>query len=196
MGKTRFVIPQKTTSLPNLNDPDWIIETKYDGFRAMLVLDYETAYFVSRSERVMTEFQDLAFEIRAELKVSRANIDGEIVSLNSKGYSDRSTLSRYSKTLVFMAFDLTSLGGHGFGANTLRRRKLALRSIIRRGKCIRYVRGVKSRSGKNRVLQISAKHNHEGVVLKNLNDIYTRNTRWLKLMNPNYKRATKKPKRS
>lgn len=49
------------------NDPAWLFEPKYDGFRGMLYLGRTRSILVSKRGNVMTRFRDFAEQLRAEL---------------------------------------------------------------------------------------------------------------------------------
>jgi bifunctional non-homologous end joining protein LigD len=66
---------------------DWLYEIKWDGIRALAVVEDGSTKLESRSSRSISseypEFRDLAKNIRARTAV----LDGEIVVLNEKGHS-------------------------------------------------------------------------------------------------------------
>src|SRR6267143_3247066 len=67
------------------SDPDWIFETKWDGFRSVCFLRNGKARFVSRNQLDMTpQYPELA-KIGALVKAEQAILDGEIVALDEHG---------------------------------------------------------------------------------------------------------------
>ena len=58
------------------SDPDWIFETKWDGFRSICFLRNGKAHFVSRNQLDMTpQYPELA-KIGAQVKAEQAILDG------------------------------------------------------------------------------------------------------------------------
>ena len=64
------------------DDPDWLFELKYDGFRALAVIEHGRAQLLSRSGHPFASFSALAESISNSLPNVRAVIDGEICSLD------------------------------------------------------------------------------------------------------------------
>ena len=62
--------------------PEWIFELKYDGFRALAVIEHGRAQLISRNGHPFASFADLGKQIAAALPNTRAVIDGEICSLD------------------------------------------------------------------------------------------------------------------
>src|SRR6266480_1698543 len=67
------------------DDRDWLFELKYDGFRALAVIEHGRAQLISRNGHRFASFADLEKLISAGLPDTRAVIDGEICSLDKKG---------------------------------------------------------------------------------------------------------------
>jgi bifunctional non-homologous end joining protein LigD len=67
------------------DDPAWIFELKYDGFRALAAIEHGRAQLLSRNGHPFASFADLGKQIAAALPNARAVIDGEICSLDRRG---------------------------------------------------------------------------------------------------------------
>src|SRR5918993_3305181 len=67
------------------NDPAWLFEPKYDGFRGMLYLTRQSCTLYSKRGNRMTRFQDFAEQLRLELGRREVILDGEIVALDEEG---------------------------------------------------------------------------------------------------------------
>jgi bifunctional non-homologous end joining protein LigD len=103
-------LPQVQPIIPTsrkepFDDPDWLFEFKYDGFRAVLYSD------------TLTRFDALARSVAAELEASNAILDGELVALDETGRPQFYDLLRRTRSPVYAAFDVLWLA---------RRRRLAL----------------------------------------------------------------------
>lgn len=62
-----------TARLP-FNDPAWLFEPKYDGFRGMLYLSRQGCALYSKRGNRMARFQDLAEQVGAELGPARGDL--------------------------------------------------------------------------------------------------------------------------
>ena len=75
-------MPLRTRRLP-FDDPNWVFELKYDGFRALAVAD-RRPHLLSRNGYPFGSFADLAKQIAEHLPRNTV-IDGEIVAVDRKG---------------------------------------------------------------------------------------------------------------
>src|ERR1044072_4409822 len=67
------------------SDPDWIFETKWDGYRSVCFLKNGKVRFVSRNQIEMTpQYPELA-NIAKEVSAKEAILDGEICALDARG---------------------------------------------------------------------------------------------------------------
>ena len=67
------------------DDPDWIFELKYDGFRALAYIEHATATLVSLKVLTYKRFESLCAGIASAVKARDAIIDGEIACLDGHG---------------------------------------------------------------------------------------------------------------
>ena len=67
------------------DDPEWIFELKYDGFRALAIIEHGRAQLLSRNGHPFASFSALAESISDSLPNARAVTDGEICSLDRRG---------------------------------------------------------------------------------------------------------------
>ena len=58
------------------DDDDWLFELKYDGFRALAVIEHGRAQLLSRNGHRFASFSELGKQIAAALPNVRAVIDG------------------------------------------------------------------------------------------------------------------------
>jgi hypothetical protein len=61
------------------DDPDWLFELKYDGFRGLWRFDRGRARLISRNGNFMSRFDALAVRVAAALNVDEAILDGEVI---------------------------------------------------------------------------------------------------------------------
>jgi len=72
------------------DDPGWLFDVKYDGFRALLYLEQGRRRFISRNGNMMTRFDTLAGQVVAAVDVEDAVIDGEVVAVDETGFKTSS----------------------------------------------------------------------------------------------------------
>jgi bifunctional non-homologous end joining protein LigD len=122
------------------DDPNWIFETKWDGFRLMAEINDGSASLYSRN------LVDLSSKYPSICGVLRgigqfAVIDGELVALDAKGRSRFQLLQnaeREKVTLRYCAFDLLYLDGEDLRDRPLMERKEMLERILPKDKLLHY----------------------------------------------------------
>jgi bifunctional non-homologous end joining protein LigD len=89
------------------NHSDFIFEVKWDGFRALAVIEHGRTQLISRNGHRFASFADLEKLISAGLPDTTAVIDGEICSLDKKGRPQfKDLLFHRGNYPCFLAFDL------------------------------------------------------------------------------------------
>jgi bifunctional non-homologous end joining protein LigD len=121
------------------DDPDWIYEPKWDGYRGLLYVDEAESYFRSKKNKPLAAFNSLSANARKELRTTSAIFDGEITVLNTAtGYSDFDALHRHQGTPIYMAFDLLWHNGQDLRQLRLIERKQLLQPLTRPDGWIRF----------------------------------------------------------
>ena len=109
------------------NNPDWVYEVKWDGFRVMAYVNHGTVKLVSRGGQNYTKnYQVIVEELR---KLDHdAVIDGELILMDESGKPNFDELQRYTGKyhLIFYAFDLLWLDGKLLTTLSLLERKQML----------------------------------------------------------------------
>jgi bifunctional non-homologous end joining protein LigD len=134
------------------SDPNWIFETKWDGFRSVCFLKNGKARFLSRNQLEMSaQYPELA-KVGDYVKAKQAILDGEIVALDEHGMpkfqllqprhgrknaGDIARLATKSR-LVYYVFDLLYCDGYDLTACSVVDRKAVLEKIIKPAKIISY----------------------------------------------------------
>src|SRR6185436_5628150 len=167
------------------NNPDWVYEVKWDGFRIVAHLKNGKVTLHSRSLLDYTKkYPPIASalqEINAE-----AIFDGEIIVLNSEGRPDFDALKDYQsspagKNLVYYVFDLLYLNGYNLINVSLTDRKELLKQLVPDNGIIKYSEHFEDGIALYKQTQ---EIGLEGIVAKNRNSIYQpgiRSKEWLKL---------------
>ena len=115
------------------NDPEWIFERKYDGFRALAVVEYGRSTLCSRNGHPFASFRDLATRIGNVLMPRSLVMDGEIVCLDEHGHCQLSELLFRRGEPRFIAFDRLHASGKDLRRERLLDRKHELRRVIGNG---------------------------------------------------------------
>jgi len=145
--------PMLATSVAKpFDDPGWLFEIKWDGYRAVAFLENGKVRLVSRTQNDLTaqfpELQDLA----AAVKAGTAVLDGEVVALDDEGRSSFSlmqqrtglrrpgqrTAPRHDVPILYYVFDLLYLEGYDLRRVALEQRKSALAKVVTSGDTVRF----------------------------------------------------------
>jgi bifunctional non-homologous end joining protein LigD len=167
------------------DDPAYLFEPKYDGFRGLLYLTRKECYFRSKHGNVLTQFQDLSYWVREELAAKEAILDGEVVALDSEGRQDFRALLARQGNLHYAAFDALWLNGKDLRGLPLIRRKRALDKIVWAATTVvSKVFSVEERGLD--LFRAAERMDLEGIVAKRKADRYDEATVWFKVKNRGY----------
>lgn len=166
------------------DDPRWLFEIKWDGYRALCTVEGEKLSLVSRNGLdMLRRFPDLHALSGAFASVPIV-VDGEIVSLDAKGRSEFQRLQESQKKpagLTYAAFDLLYADGTDLRTTPLEERKALLERLIRDDSLVLYSKHV---VGKGKALYESArKKKLEGIIGKRRDSTYQerRSRDWVKI---------------
>jgi bifunctional non-homologous end joining protein LigD len=125
------------------SNPEWIFETKWDGFRSICFVKQGKSRFVSRNQIDMTpQYPELA-SVAKQIGAKEAILDGEIVALDKDGMPRFQLLQprvgrktglealRGHGHIVYYVFDLLYVDGYDLTACPLVERKGILERILR-----------------------------------------------------------------
>jgi bifunctional non-homologous end joining protein LigD len=125
------------------SNPEWIFETKWDGFRSVCFISNGKSRFVSRNQIEMTpQYPELA-QVSKHVDANEAILDGEIVALDKDGMprfqllqprvGRKSNLEalRGQGHIVYYVFDLLFIDGYDLTSCPLVERKEVLEKILR-----------------------------------------------------------------
>jgi bifunctional non-homologous end joining protein LigD len=175
------------------SDPQWIFETKWDGFRSICFVNKGKARFVSRNQIEMTaQYPELATVAR-QVDARQAILDGEIVALDQEGMPRFQLLQprvgrksglqalRGKGEIVYFVFDLLYCDGYDLTRCSVVERKQALEQILRPASFIKlsdYIEG----EGEAFFKEIEKFH-LEGMIAKRADGPYfqKRSSDWLKV---------------
>ena len=176
---------------------DWLHETKYDGYRCLLVKDGARITAYTRYGNDWSERFRTIVEAGAALPARTAVLDGEVVVLGAGGRSDFAKLQnamREAARLDFYAFDLLAVDGEELAGRPLAERKARLETLLNglpRGSRLHY--SAHRVGGGAEALAEACQRKLEGIIAKRADAPYAAGqTRyWLKSKCPKWRKANK-----
>lgn len=185
--------PQPTTHKPMLatpvaapfDDPAWLYEIKWDGYRILAHVRGGHVQLKSRNDQDYTQtFAPIAHEL-AQLGVD-CLLDGEVVVLDADGRSDFGALQNYQKTgageLAYYVFDVPYAAGRDLRRLPLHQRKAAVAAIVAPLERVRFSDHVEGRG--TAFFEAATSRNLEGIMAKDASSLYLpgrRSPAWLKI---------------
>ena len=171
--------------LAPFDNPDFVFELKHDGFRSLAYIADGRCSLVSWRTNYYQRFDSLKAAL-ANLKVTDAILDGELVCLDEDGKSRFNQLLRRRAEPAFYAFDLLWLNGKDLRQLPLIARKKLLRQLIGKSDCERiiYVQHIEMHGCV--LFSAICKKDLEGIICKKKSGMYSVFGQWLKVLNPNY----------
>jgi bifunctional non-homologous end joining protein LigD len=112
------------------NDPAWLFEPKYDGFRGLIYIAAGTCLIRSKRGTTFKRFASLCEALPRELDIRNAILDGEVLALDKTGQPQFTDLLTGPTALAYGAFDLLWLNGRDLRNVPLTRRKAELAKVI------------------------------------------------------------------
>ena len=165
------------------DDPDWLFELKYDGFRAMAYVQDGRAELISRKGNGYESFEPLRSRLAA--LGHEVILDAEITILDGDGRPQFSDLLRKRGEPVLYVFDCLWLDGRDLRSLPLIVRKGILEGIIPADSPLRYASHVED-SGVD-LYRAACEQDLEGIVCKHKLSAYgSDELPWVKVLNPNY----------
>jgi bifunctional non-homologous end joining protein LigD len=166
------------------DDPDWVFEDKYDGFRMVSEIRDGRVALYSRNGKIISHSY---IEVAKALEGVKGDavIDGELVAIGKDGVSHFQLLQnalRHEAKLLYFAFDLKFADGEDLRGLPLLERKKRLKAILPRHTLIAFSNHRKS-SGKKFFAEAERK-GLEGIMAKHADSPYASGSRtadWLKI---------------
>jgi ATP-dependent DNA ligase len=118
------------------DDPEWVFDFKYDGFRCISYLEQGRCRMISRNGNLMSRFAGLGDQVASSLDVDDAIIDGEVFAPDETGRPQFYDLLRGTRAPAYVAFDLIWLNGADLRALPLTERRRQLQTILPVGSVI------------------------------------------------------------
>ena len=177
------------------DDPAWLFEIKWDGYRAVAFVENGKVRLVSRNQNDLSgQFSELQ-ELPTSLRAHTAVLDGEVVALDEEGRPSfslmqqrtglrgggRRTAARGDLPILYYVFDLLYVDGYDLRRVSLEERKKVLESLVVPGNLIRYSDHYPAEG--TALFEVAKQKGLEGIVAKRRNSCYEerRSREWLKI---------------
>lgn len=168
------------------DDPDWVYEIKWDGYRALAFINNGEVQLNSRNNKSFNEKFYPIYQALSKWKIN-AVLDGEIVVLNNNGMADFAALQNWRSEadgeLVFYVFDVLWLDNKDLTVLPLQSRREILNQIIPEGNEKILLSKLFEASG-TEFFAAADKMGLEGIIAKKLTSLYApdiRSKEWLKI---------------
>ena len=183
-----FVEPMLATLWPaGFDDPDWLYEVKWDGFRVETVVDGDRVTMWTRGRQDAARYFGPFLAPPTWLGAKTAILDGEVVGLDRDGEPDFALLQAGLREaaggqLVYQVFDLLYVDGTSLLDQPLDDRKARLAEVLRPDQRVRFSEHVVGEG--LAFLEVARRRRLEGVMAKHRRSPYLpgkRTDRWRKL---------------
>jgi len=179
--------PMKATLVDEpFDDPDWLYEVKWDGYRAIATINKGQADLISRNNKTFNEKFYSIHKLLQSWKIN-AVLDGEILVLNDKGISDFGALQNWRSEadgeLVFYVFDILWYEGKNLMGLPLYQRQAILKEVLPTSNDHIRQSKVFNASGID-FFNAAERMSLEGIIAKKASSVYTadlRSREWLKI---------------
>jgi DNA polymerase LigD, ligase domain len=134
--RPRFIEPMECTHVTSLPEGEnWVYEIKQDGYRAIGLVDGNSAMLYSMSGKdYSSEFRHITFALKS-LRQGNLVLDGEIVALDAQGRANFQELQNRRTTrraIVYYIFDVLHKSGNDTLELSLEKRKAILNEVATR----------------------------------------------------------------
>ena len=141
MRPPTFIPPMLATLVAApFDDPGWLFEIKWDGFRVETVIDDGAVRLWTRGQQDAARYFGAFLDPPTWISAGKAIVDGEVIALDAHGEPDFALLQERIKRrgatgtanpFVYEVFDLLWLDGRSLLAEPMEERKRLLASVLR-----------------------------------------------------------------
>jgi bifunctional non-homologous end joining protein LigD len=177
------------------DDPEWLFEIKWDGYRAVTFIENGKVRLVSRNQNDLTGQYSELHDLPKLVKAKNAIIDGEIAALDEQGRASfslmqqrtgirsggRRTAARLDVPVVYYVFDLLYADGYDLRRVALEQRKQALVKLVETNELVRVSEDFPARGVT--LFEAAKQQGLEGILAKHRGSLYEerRSREWLKI---------------
>jgi bifunctional non-homologous end joining protein LigD len=177
------------------DDPNWLFEIKWDGYRAVAFIADGDVRLLSRNHNDLTaRFSELR-ALSKSVKAKHAILDGEVVVLDEQGRPSfslmqqrtglrshgRQTTPKGDLPILYFVFDLIYLDGYDLRRVPLAERKRLLREVVSDSEMVRYSDHFAGNG--SALFNVAKEKGLEGIIAKKANSCYEerRSREWQKI---------------
>jgi len=188
----RFIPPMLATLVgAPFDDPDWLFEVKWDGFRVEAVVDHGSVRLWTRGEQDAARYFGPFLDAPSWLDARAGIVDGEVIAVDDHGEPDFALLQARIKgrgapaaatPFVYEVFDLLHLDRRSLLEEPLEERRRLLDGILRPDPRVRLSEHVEADG--IAFFEAARKRGLEGVMAKDRRSAYlpgARSDRWQKI---------------
>jgi bifunctional non-homologous end joining protein LigD len=193
MTRPEFIPPMLATLVAApFDDPDWLFEVKWDGFRVEAVVDGPSVRLWTRGEQDAARYFGDVLAPPTWIDARSAIVDGEMIALDDHGEPDfallqarikgRGSLEPGTTPFVFEAFDLLHLDGRSLLDEPLEERRRLLGTVLVADPRVRLSEDVEGAG--LAFFETARSRGLEGIMAKDRRSRYlpgTRSDRWQKV---------------
>jgi len=177
------------------DDPEWLFEIKWDGYRAIAFVENGKVRLVSRNQNDLTGQYSELHDLPKWVKVKSAILDGEIAALDEQGRASfslmqqrtgirsggRRAAARPEVPIVYYVFDLLYADGYDLRRVALEERKGALVRLVETNDVVRMSEHFPARGVA--LFEAAKQQGLEGILAKHRGSLYEerRSREWLKI---------------
>lgn len=183
----KVIKPMLATSIKKVfDDPGWIYELKWDGYRVISYINDGEVSLYSRNGILMnSKFPSLVRDL--ENIEHNAILDGEVVVVDKQGIPEFQQLQNFDEStakgqLLYYVFDLLYLNEHSVIELPLIDRKSLIPEILENTELARYCDHIQTKG--TQFFKEAVEEGMEGVIAKKADSLYTpgyRTDQWLKI---------------
>ena len=188
----RFIPPMLATLVgAPFDDPDWLFEIKWDGFRVEAVVDGDSVRLWTRGEQDASRYFGPFLDPPTWLGARRAIVDGEVIALDEAGEPDFALLQARIKgrgviaeptPFVYEVFDLLHLDDRSLLDEPLEERRRLLAGVLRPDPRVRLSEHIEADG--IAFFEAARDRSLEGIMAKDRRSLYVpgaRSMAWLKV---------------
>jgi bifunctional non-homologous end joining protein LigD len=192
----RTIQPMLATAVERpFDDPNWLFEIKWDGYRAVAFIDDGGVRLVSRNQNDLTAQYPELRDMPKFIKAKRAVVDGEVVALDEQGRPSFSLMQqrtgfrpgkprlpgRQGVPVIYYAFDLIYVDGYDLRRVKLEERKQLLETLVENSPVVHFSDHYPEKG--LALFEAAKQRGLEGIVAKKRKSLYEekRSREWLKI---------------
>jgi bifunctional non-homologous end joining protein LigD len=166
------------------DQPGWVYEEKYDGYRILAYKEGRRVTLLSRNAKDRTAHFDAVAQAMSVLPYETLLLDGEVVAFDGHGVSRFQLLQNLADKPRYAVFDCLYMDGRDLRKEPFRLRRKELEKVLRKPVGKQPTLFISARLAEDglKAYEIAKRKGFEGVVAKDESSLYVegRSMQWLK----------------